>query len=272
MTFSLFELSRWAGKPVHLFRFARGTVAWRYTSADRPITLGNELFTPAAIARGPIRDSVEQAKNTLTLTLPVDLEVAANWRPHPPGDLISVQCLALHFGDTEPAVEWIGRVIAPKFTDTVLTLTCDPSFKSGRRSGMQLKWQRGCPLVLYSQGPGMCNVNKALHAVPATLTAITGLTLTAAEFGAIPDGKLAGGFIEWTRANGLREARTIMAHVGNTLLINYGATDLSAGLSVIAYRGCAHNTAACSEFNNDPNYGGAKDLPNKKIFDGMPVW
>ncbi len=272
MTFSLLELSRFGGKPVHLFRFARGPLAWRYTSGDRPFTLGAEVFAPAAISRSAIRESAEEAKNNITITMPVDADVAGNWRPYPPSDIITIDCLSVHYGDADAAVEWTGRVLSPKFTDTTLTLTCDPSRRSGRRSGLQLKWQRGCPLALYSQGAGMCNVDKALHAVPATITNVTGLTLTAAAFGSATDGILAGGFVEWTRADGLQDFRTIMAHSGSTILVNYGASDLAAALQVIAYRGCAHNTAACAEFGNGPNYGGAKDLPTKDIFSGVPVW
>ncbi len=284
MAFSLRELSRFGGKPIHLFRFTRRTLAWRFTSADREIELDGEVFAPAAITRSAIRDSVETTKNRVTITLPYLLDPNAGelpvtqslgdtWRPYPPSDLIRVDCMAMHYGDAVAELEWTGRVIAPKFSDTLLTLTCDPSYNSGRRAGLQLKWQRSCPLALYSQGPGMCNVDPALHAVPATITGLTGLTLTAAAFGAIAAGKLAGGYFEWVRPDGLTDFRTIMAHVGSTILLNYGASDLAAVTAGTAYPGCAHNTTACEDdFDNSDNYGGAKDLPNKKVFDGMPVW
>lgn len=283
MSFSIFELSRWGGKPVHLFRFTRGTLVWRYTSADREIVLGDETFLPAAIARGPIRESMEAAKNNLTITFPYLLNPLAtdlpstqplgdNWRPYPPSDRITVTCMALHYGDDEAAIEWTGRVLSPSFTDTKCTLTCHPSHRSAKRSGMQRKWQRSCDVPVYSQGHGMCNVDKALHALPATVDSVFGLMVTAEAFATLPTGRLSGGFIEWTRADGLQDFRTIMAHTGDVIVVNYGASDLLEALDVVAYPGCAHNEAACAEFDNSPNHGGAKNLPNKDVMSGVPVW
>lgn len=278
MTFSLLELSRWFGQPVALFRFKRGPVVLRYTSADRPIVIGAETFEPIAIARGPIREGIDAKRSNVTITVPLqiggeDLELASWWRPYPPSTTVIVDCMVLHYGDAEVSTEWIGRVVAPSYTDTTLKLTCEPSQTSSRRSGLQLKWQRGCPLALYSQGIGMCNVDPAAHALPATLTDVTGLTLKAAAFATLPVGRLAGGFVEWTRVDGAPEFRTILAHTGDTIVVNYGAADLADGMALTAYPGCAHNWADCDEyFHNRDNYGGSMFLPVKNLFDGNPVW
>lgn len=278
MTFSLRELSRWFGQPIALFRFERGAVARHYTSADRAMTIGADIFDPISIARGPIREGIDAKRSNVTVTLPlkiggIDVDIASWWRPYPPSEPVIVTCMAMHYGDSEVTTEWIGRVIAPSYTDTTLKLTCEPSRTSSKRSGLQLKWQRGCPLALYSQGLGMCNVDKTEHALPATLTDVAGLTLKAAEFATLPVGRLAGGYVEWTRPDGLQEFRTIMAHTGDAIVINFGAVDLEDGLELIAYPGCAHNWDDCSNYyENEENYGGAIYLPVKSIFDGNPVW
>lgn len=272
MTFDLLEKSRLGGKPVGLLRLSRGSLLQLYTTADRNIVVGTETYLPLAITRSAIRDSAERAKGVLTLTLPVDAPCAAWWRPFPPSTPVGVTWLATHRGSTEVAVEWVGRVIGPKFTDTVLTLSCEQSKTNARSRGLALRWQRGCPLALYSQGVGLCNVNRAAHAVAGVLTAVAGLGIRAAAFGTAPAGRLAGGYVQWTRPDGGTELRSISAHAGDLVTLNYGSDTLAVNLSVTAYPGCKHNFADCSGyFNNGPNYGGALYMPTKSPFDGNPV-
>ncbi|MGH1447875.1 MAG: phage BR0599 family protein [Pseudomonadaceae bacterium] len=106
----------------------------------------------------------------------------------------------------------------------------------------------------------------------ATLTALSGLTLTAAEFTTYASGRLAGGFIEWVRADGATEIRTIREHSGDTITIDYGALDLAVDLVVTAYPGCAHTWAACGQLENQINYGGNLHMPLENPYSGDPVW
>lgn len=272
MSFDLLEKSRWLGQPLGLVRLARGNLLELYTNADRPITIGAETYQPLAITRNAIRDSTERAKSVLILTLPIDAPCVDWWRPYPASTTIGVTWLAKHWGENELAVEWTGRVIGPKFTDRTLVLNCEPTRTSARSRGLVLRWQRGCPLALYSQGLGMCNVNKASYAVPGVVTVFSGTSLQAAAFASVPGGKsLAGGFLEWTRVDGEPEMRSIMAHSGDLIVLNYSTDSLGVGSAVTAYPGCPHNWDGCVGFSNTPNYGGALFLPNKSPFDGNPV-
>ena len=106
----------------------------------------------------------------------------------------------------------------------------------------------------------------------ATLTALSGLTLTAAEFTSYASGRLAGGFIEWVRADGATEIRTIREHSGDAITIDYGALGLAADLVVTTYPGCAHSWAACVELENQINYGGNLHMPLEDPYSGDPVW
>jgi hypothetical protein len=272
MAFSLLELSRYGGKPIGLLRLARGNVLARFTDADREIAVDDEDYLPLAVSRSEIRDSSERRKNLVTLTLPISASVTSWWRPYPPSGPVFVTWLAMHYGDNEVAVEWTGRVIGARFTDTVLELNCEPTRSNGGSRGLNLRWQRGCPLAVYSQGIGMCNLDKADFAVPGVLTAAEGITLEADAFGELPSGRLAGGFVEYLRADGEIETRSIMAHAGNQIVLNYGTDQLEEDAEVTAYWGCPHNFAACRDlFENEPNYGGAVYMPIKSPFDGSPL-
>lgn len=272
MTFSLLEKSRWSGQPIGLLRLARGSLLALYNTSDKAITIGAETYLPLAITRTAIRDTHERAKAVLTLTLPVDAPCADWWRPYPPSQTIGVTWLAMHRGDGEVVIEWTGRVIGPKFSDTQLILNCEPTKTNSRSRGLVLVWSRGCPLALYSQGLGMCNVDKATHAVAGVVADFSGTSLQVDTFSTSPK-SLAGGFLEWTRADGEPEFRSIMAHVQGTdlVVLQYGTDQLPNGTAVTGYPGCPHDWAGCASFGNTINYGGAKYMPVKTPFDGLPL-
>lgn len=284
--FSLYELSRFLGLKVAFYRFTLGVNVWRFTSADRDLPIGAELFLSCpGIEHTALRESVSSArKNQVTVTLPYRIDPNAidppisqslgdNWFPYPPGDRVLLDILTMHYGDPDAEVnaEWRGRVLGPVFTDTELKLTCDPSFRSSKATGADLSWMRGCGIPHYSQGRNMCNLAKELHAVPATLTAVTGLQLTAAAFGTAPR-NLAGGFVEWTRTDGLLEKRTVRAHTGTAIVIDYGARDLASGLVMTAYPGCSHDPAGCASYGNSINYPGYKHMPTEDPMPRSQAW
>ncbi len=279
--FGLRELSRFFGEPIHLFRFTLGPLSWRFTTAAAVMTVGGEDYLPSSIARSAIRETAERAKNVLTITMPCALDPNAPekpetqdfcniWRPYPPAERVYVTCMALHHGDTDVAVEWMGHVVQPEFTDTSLKLTCDGSIARHRARGGGRRLQRACEVTVYGQGLGQCNLSKAAFAVPATATAASGISVTAPELAAAPL-PLDGGFIEWTLPSGLVERRTIMAHAGATIELDYGAAAFAPGLAFNAYPGCAHNWEACEARGNTDNYCGCIFLPSKNPWSGDPL-
>lgn len=272
MSFVAREVARWLGQPVELYRFTRQTLHWRYTSAETAISVGGETFEPLAISRGKIVESVERRKRELSITLPVDAPVCANWAVHSPGDTVAVTILAGHRGDDEVAVQWVGRVLQPRFTDTACELLCQPGAGSLRPHGLQLRWQRGCPLALYSQGLGLCGLHPGDFAEPAALDSVAGAVVSAAAWAALPAGRLAGGYVQWTAADGLVQRRTITLHAGAQLHLDYSVPALLPGDTVTAYHGCAHDYADCAAKGNGDNYGGCAHLPTKDPFAGHPIW
>lgn len=107
-------------------------------------------------------------------------------------------------------------------------------------------------------------------ALTATLSAVNGLTATAAAFGAAPL-SLAGGTATWLRDDGLIERRSIMRHTGSDIVLLYGAADLAVGLAVTVLPGCPRTWAACEARGNTLNYGGAIYKPVKNPMDGVSM-
>lgn len=281
--FETIELSRFLGKPIRLFVFTRQNLVWRYCTGDRDRVIGGQTYYSAQIDRSEIKETTERAKDRITITLaylrdpsaavyPVTQALGDNWFPFVPGSTVFVSCLAMHDGDTDtPAVEWMGQVTQPKFTDAELELTCEPAGGNDRARNQGAKWQRACWKTVYSTGLRGCNLPPEDFQVPATLTAVSGLSLTAAAFAAAPH-NLAGGSLTWTTTAGLIERRSIIAHAGDTLTVLYGAADLEEGLAVIALPGCPRTWAACEARLNTENFGGAIYKPSKDPLKDSMSW
>lgn len=241
----------WAdGQPIQLFRFTRGDVSWYYTNADRDQEFLGEIWTAAAISRSPIRQGSDSAQLTIKVTLPSTLPVANNWRPFPPSEAVVLTIFVRHVGEDDALAEWVGRVVAPKFSGPVLELSGEPSTTRNRRNGNLRRSQPGCDLVLYGQGEGQCNLNPEAEPVPAMVSAVAGLTLNVTASGfATASRSLAGGVLHWVEieepdpedpeaepVEHLR-SRPIVAHTWPATTITLGAGDHlpAIGDTVIAY-------------------------------------
>lgn len=271
MTFDSRERSLFAGEPIWLLRLTRGAVVARYAAGDRQVTVGDDLYAPLAWTRTEIGDSAEQNKNAVTITLPKSASVFSWWYPYPPSRRVKVELLVFHRGDAEVALEWTGRVGDRSRTDKDLVLRCTQSRVSNRNRGHVLCWMKGCPLVVYSTGNGMCNLDPEDFEVPATVGSLSGAVLVCAAFAASPL-SLAGGWVEYTRPDGEPEERSVLTHVvgSDTVVLNYGTDAIAPGDDVSGFPGCAGDWEACEARENTDNYGGCPQLPNKNPYSGNP--
>lgn len=267
MSFNAKEIARWLGKPERLFAFHRQNKSWRYVDGDREVTVGGHVYQPAPIKRSGLNQSSEGAKNDVRLTMPRSIEIADMWRPLPPCDPVVVQVLEHHRNDSEVITRWTGYAVAPKYTDTALELTCT-QFLAKHRGDAQ-DWMRGCGVTVYSP---LCGLDRANFQFNAVLTGVNGLVLTAAAFGTSAH-SLNGGWIEWTRPDGLLDRRDIAAHNGTSITLVYPPEGLAVGANVVALPGCERNFDACKARNNEANYPGFVYMPNgsQNAFEGNPI-
>lgn len=283
MSFDLLQRSRFGGRPVHLFIFRRQGLTWRFAQGDRDVVVGAHTYLAANISRSEIEQTAEREKDQLKITFPYLVNPAAPefpvtqslgdlWRPFIPSDTITVTCLATHYGDTDPpAVEWMGEVTSPSYTDTECELTCEPG-TGGDARNQGGKLQRGCWKTVFSTGIRGCNLDPETVKVEGELSAVAGLTLTADAFAASAF-SLRGGTLYWTREDGVVEERPIMAHAGSTVQVLWSGHDLEATRAFTALPGCAGNWAACAALRPDPelHYGGAIYKPVKNPHDGVSM-
>lgn len=274
MTSEAREASWEDGQPVIFFRFTRGTNEWFYTSSDRDEEHNGDTYTAAAIKRGRIRQGSDRARQNLTVTIPSALPVAANWRPYPPSEPIVLTVFTRHVGETDILGDWTGRVVSPKFRNTELELVCEPTRTRAKRAGIRKCWQRGCDLVLFSKGLGMCNLDPEPIPVAGTLTVVDEgtLTLTAAEFAGAKR-TLAGSTLEWVDVLDVTQTVDIVSHTDDTIVVSEWSADFVVDLEVTAYTIPLHKTATLTAVDGVALTADAfAEFPSGRLAGGYIKW
>jgi hypothetical protein len=180
--FESIERSRFGGKPVRLFVFTRQSLTWRFCSADRDLVVDGHTYLSAQIDRSAIKQTIEPAKDKITITFAYLLDPAAgsypvtqplgdNWRPYVPTDDVRVVCLETHYGDADaPAVRWVGVATGIKFGDVEAELTCQPDGALKRALNQGAKWSKACWKQVYSTGLRGCNLPDGAGTQSGTVT------------------------------------------------------------------------------------------------------
>jgi hypothetical protein len=260
-------------REIELYDFSIGLTHWRYTDAGREAIVEGQRYLPVALTRGRIAQSAEEAKNTLEVTAPLDLPLLNLFRPVPPGLRLRLDLKRVRVRDGLVRLGWTGHVADLDETHSVAKLRCQSLAAAVETLGLRRSWQSNCPLVLYSQGPGLCNADPDAHAVAAILSDATGYTVASAAFDAFDDGHFDGGVLQWTSTLGI-ERRFIVGHAGATLRLLTPAA-LASGAHVTALPGCDRTIGprGCAKFANTLNYGGQPTLKGlRNPFGSDPVF
>lgn len=271
MSFDSRETSIADGQPIRLYDFQRGILRWRYTNADRAIQLGAITYEPLNISDDGIRQTGEATADALRVTVPWNAEIARQFRGTPPSAEYNLTIHDTHFGETEAPVAWIGSIVnVERPSPERAIIVCQPLDASLDRPGLRLGWERSCPYDVYGTD---CGVDPNLHRVTVTVDTVTGSTVDAAGFDALPDGHFDGGYVEWDIGLGEQERRGIETHVGGVVTLLGGTDGIALGMSLRAYPGCDGSDTTCDgKFDNMVNSGGHPHLDGRSPFDGSPVF
>lgn len=267
MSFWDLELSLFGGKPVELYEFTDGITTWRYTSQARAIEIGDDVYAPAAITRGDIKESAESIRANLSLEFPCTHEFAGQLIGYPSEEDIHVTIRRGHLTDpdSEWAVIWKGAVLMAKGGGQRIVVECATGAAAGRRAGLRRRYSKGCTYALYGT---QCGVNKADFAVPGTVAAISGniVTVTAAE--GYADGWFLGGIAE--DAAGYK--RMIAGHTGGEVTLLWPFRDLAVSDDITLYPGCDRTDATCDvKFDNLLGAGSFRFLPDSNPVGGGSI-
>ncbi|WP_184214994.1 phage BR0599 family protein [Sphingobium lignivorans] len=297
MAFGTHENSRDLGEPIQLFLFRYGPDPehiYAYTNGETAIEMavGDDMveFVPAPIARGEISSSGTLDNQRLTVVFPESLLVYELFRDRSPSSVVNIIIWRGHANDPDEqfVIEWSGRVVSFNDTNYEVELSCEAVATMMGRNALRRRWQYGCAHALYSQGPGMCNANRAAATTPFVIGAVSGTSVTIdlaaseAAYGALPRYAdfatpkrlyYVGGVLEYIDDAGRKALRSII-HVIDATSIRIGAPvpGMAAGAHVKLVFGCNHKTGISSlndgghcgpVHNNIQNFGGQPWIPLK---------
>jgi uncharacterized phage protein (TIGR02218 family) len=244
--FTDLEYSVASGEPFEFYDFVRGVWNMYLTTRKTEFYVNDsQIYEPASITRSGILHGEDPGKDTLTIRVPVNHALVAEFLHAAPEETVSVTVRKLHRGLTyaDAVVIWKGRVTGVEPDGESATLSCESIFTSIRRNGLRLRCELICQHALYGAACGAdqpaMRVNDAISAMPTTTT------LTMSSISGYDAGWFAGGIVAT-----VSDQRYILSHSGNTLTISRPSSVLYAGLTVALYPGCDRTMATClDKFN-----------------------
>lgn len=290
MPVAQYEQHPFSGRPIQLYEFLRTSNGvdyfWRYNTSDRDLKYSGAIWKAVPISDSGVRLSSEAASTDLTVTMPIAEEFCDQFRLSGtvPSDTVWLRIRRVHAGDIEgldggdpeivwdALVTWIGTVNGiSQTTELEAQVGCSMLATSFKRGGLRYGYQPNCPHVLYA--PHTCKVDKEAFRIVATVTAIDGLTVSAAEFGVQPEGWFNGGFLEYFLPSGMLERRMVLRHTGSDVDLAGLPAGMQVGDIIAGFPGCDLTVDTCvSKFNNLDNMGGFPHTPGRNPFDGNPVF
>jgi hypothetical protein len=253
-----------------LYRIITGAAVWTLTSADERVKYAGEWYEPVAMGRGGITLKNELSKSNLEVRLPLGHLLArfllSAWQEQ----LTSLTVFRQK--DSGTAVIWKGRLTSTLPDDASVRLVFESIYTSMRRPGLRARFQKSCRHPLYGRG---CTLDPEDFAQAATVTAISGRTITVPEAALEVDGFFLAGMVKAPDGT----LTYVTSHTGTQLALNRLSAGLAAafgelgpGFAVTIYPGCAHNYATCRDkFANDDNYGGFDYIPTKNPMGGSSI-
>jgi uncharacterized phage protein (TIGR02218 family) len=286
MSYNDFEVSTQDGRAAALYLFEWGATKWRYTSADRAITVPelvdnvfvNVTYEPRAMKDNGMRQG-SSSQNDFQIDGPADLPLVRLFRGSAPTESIWLTVRRLHYDDPEQAtpIYWKGTVWNVKRPSQARSMIIGkPLTASLKRTGLRLCWTRECPHFLYDTA---CRVNPDDYAVVGAVVGLTANTISVVITESQEDGWFRGGFLSWKASEeGTIERRMIESDIldaesGETALTIIGLVDfLAVGDNVTLYPGCDRLPVTCdAKFHNIANYGGFDKMPGVSPFVGA-IW
>lgn len=273
MTFDAREKSEYEGEPYELYRAAYGVVdadIARWTSAPFEVFRNGEKYVPMASERDPVIASPSIDESTLNVEVPIDSQIAAQYKLYPPAQPIMLNIWRGHVGepvDSEILV-WTGRILWCSFDEAqgLATLECEPINLSLKRLGLRKHYQYMCSHVLYESNSCRADRFDPQHRFDTFVRAVSGNQVIVESITQDPASpRLVSGYLDWI-VDDLVYSRTILDAAidgtATTLTLIGPATRLLVGAPVEIIRGCNHTFTECrNQFQNTVNFGGMPWIP-----------
>jgi len=256
MAFDLLEKSDHSGLPQEGFLFEYFDDQYAYTSSKQTLQILGDDYAPLQIKRDKLVNETDMFKTTLTVTVPMDCDVALLFRTWIEESVLFT-LYRQHYQDSEAVVLWSGKVGSCKFKGDEAELACTPLYTTMKKLGIKRVYQRSCPHVQYSASCGLDSANWQSSVI---INDINGTLITLDT--SFPNSYFTGG-----RISVGNEKRWIMSSSGNTIVLMSNLVESIAGDTAELLPGCQHSANSCrNTFNNYLNNGAFPFIPSKNPF------
>ena len=181
MTYQTAEDSAASGQPIELYDIAMGITHWRITSCGEDTTYATHVYTSTPCERNEIEKTEEIPKDSVEIKLSRGHALALLCLAGVPDEEVTI---TIYRGHSGTYVTYFKGFLTYVETDAENIPTCifeprssDLPFVGGRRRAMRI-----CGHLLYGY---RCGVNKEAYRLDGTIDSISGVTITATEFGAV---------------------------------------------------------------------------------------
>lgn len=261
MTFTADETGYDTANPIELYLFTGSLDVYAYTSSNREVTYGSNVFKPVPIGRNEIILGDVTEKNELKVTMPITAKLVKDYGFDIPPPVLYLQVFRLH-GEGGAVQPWFnGRVTSIVMEGRKASLVIPSVFSAYMSSEFpNVVFQSQCNHVLYGV---RCSVDRTDFQLDGTVAHITDdVHITVTEAADKPNGWLKAGEIITTT-----ERRLIVEHDGANLTLNYPFRSMEVGQTVTAFAGCDHSIQVCDDkFDNLVNFLGFPYTPSLNPF------
>ena len=266
MTFDAKETGAATGEPYQLIEFVSGSDAYRYTTADVPVTKGVFTYLPSTPMQSiEVKETNVDDKGKLNFKVTRDHEVAELFLIIVPRT-ITLTIFAGHIGETEHLTLWSGRVVGCDWNeDDEATISCESLTTILSRNGLPYKFGSTCQHTLYRGG---CRLDIYAHSYLFNVTSFSGYDMTFPELvGFQPTHGFDGGLVI-AKGYDYRMITSFDNSTGTVTLLR-PFEGLEIGEPVRVAHGCNRTSERCQELDNFINFLGFDTVPDRNPFEGI---
>lgn len=266
-TYEEYEEGVETSAPVEAYRFVGSFKTYRYTSADRTITIAGQTYTPIAVTRSRVKAGTQEDDNlSLDLDLPFDIEVVRDYAYAQTPPSLNLEVYRLQSDDLDGdawSLFWTGVVRGFTVSGRTAKIQVPSIFSLALQGEVpNVYYQAPCNHVLYDI---RCGLLRADHSYTATVQTVDGVNITLTGEVSTTNALAAGEIV--SQRNG--ERRLVLSNSGVSVGIGYPFVDLVPGDTVELVKGCDHSLATCkAKFANVINFGGFPYIPADNPFEG----
>lgn len=266
MTYAQKDSSVADGAPVECYKFVSPLGTFRFTSDNRPVEMGGEIFEPLQITRTAIETgSLVDTIMTMDFIIPADHDLAKLFCYKVSPESLEVEVRRGHRGDdwaNDYQIEWKGYGLGTSVSGDWATLSTGSVIQDRLRGNTaSIVYQRMCNHILFDE---RCKVNRDDWTVSAIITKIQNQLITVDNDG-FANEELKLGELVNVRSG---ERRGIYDNQNNIVTVSYPLIDVAVGDEVTLTLGCNRlRLGHCKlRFNNVANYGGFDFIPTVNPF------